>query len=86
MRRKGTKAGWAARLLKPALLIGTVAVADRLLHLLGFEPCLLNSLADSLSGITGFSDRDCFSLLLLLAVYGTFAVSRAVIGVLAAHR
>jgi hypothetical protein len=86
MRRKWTMAGSAVLLLKPAILIGTVAAVDRLAHLLGFEPCLLRSLADSFSRITGLSGEDCFALLILLGMYTTFEVTRAVAGVLAGRR
>jgi len=84
MRRRWTTAAWAAPMLKPAIVIGTVALVDRLAHLAGFEPCLLTTLADSLSGLTGLSDGDCFGLLILLAAYSVFQIVRAVFG-LAAH-
>ena len=86
MRKRCSNAACMALLLKPAILVGTVAVADRLMHAAGFEPCILTTLADSLSGLTGLSDTDCTGLLLMAAVFGAFQLMRALFGLVSAYR
>ena len=85
MKKRFTKAAWTALLLKPVLLIGIFTLADRMTHLLGFQTCLLTSLADSLAGFTGLSDTDCVGLLVTLAAVIAFQVGRAFFGLVAAY-
>ncbi|SPE38346.1 exported hypothetical protein [Candidatus Sulfopaludibacter sp. SbA3] len=84
MQMRWTKAAGTALMVKPAILIGTVALVGRLAHSAGFEPCLLTTLADSLSGLTGLSGSDCFGLLIVVLIYSAFRVARSVFE-LAAH-
>lgn len=80
MRRASNSAGWAI-LGKLVFLIATVVAADQLAHAMGFEPCILNSLADLLARATGLSDGQCFGLLLLAGTYISFEITRAIAGV-----
>jgi hypothetical protein len=79
--RRQSMAGWAIA-GKATFLIGTVVAADHVAHWLGFEPCILNTLADSLSRMTGLPDGYCFGLLVLFAVYASLEIMRGVAGVL----
>jgi len=80
MQRNSNSAGWAL-LGKLVFLIATIVAADQLAHCMGFEPCILSSLADLLARATGLSDAECFGLLLLAGVYISFEITRALAGV-----
>jgi hypothetical protein len=84
MRRGWKSSIWGSLLVKPALVVGLVMLVDRLQHMVGIEPCFLNKLSASLSGLTGISDEHCFALLIVLALYSAYEVTRSILGLIVA--